>query len=285
MEVEPLLQGYTALNGATYPIIASIPQYGPALTYYVKVADGVAGFIKISDVEWIDLDNIPVKWVRTTTNAGVRRTPDQAAPIISYVDTGKYLRKLNKEREWYRIVLDNGDQVYIHTNDVIETEYIEEPSPQPPSGTVHTVVAGDTLWKIAQKYNTTIAAIVNVNNINPYNYLRIGQKLNIPATAPSTPVPPTGPIQYTIKAGDTLWKIAQIYGVTITELARVNRLNVNNPIYVGDTLIIPKVHIVRYGDTLWKIAQQYNTTINRIATINNLDVMNLIYVGQRILIA
>jgi LysM repeat protein len=45
---------------------------------------------------------------------------------------------------------------------------------------IHTVQSGDTLWKIAQKYGTTIQAIVDANKLDPNKYLYVGQKLTIP---------------------------------------------------------------------------------------------------------
>jgi N-acetyl-anhydromuramyl-L-alanine amidase AmpD len=44
----------------------------------------------------------------------------------------------------------------------------------------HTVETGETLWLIAQKYGTTIQAIVQANNIDPHDYLWVGQELTIP---------------------------------------------------------------------------------------------------------
>ncbi len=53
----------------------------------------------------------------------------------------------------------------------------ELPAAQP---VIHTVVSGDTLWRISVKYGTSIDAIVKANNLDPAKYLYIGQKLTIP---------------------------------------------------------------------------------------------------------
>lgn len=98
---------------------------------------------------------------------------------------------------------------------------------------VYFVQAGDTLWRIAQKYNTTVDGISKANNIDPNKYLYVGQKLTIPG---SGAVVPAQPVYYTVLAGDTLWKIAQRYGTTVTKLAQLNIIDPNKPIYIGQKL-------------------------------------------------
>lgn len=92
---------------------------------------------------------------------------------------------------------------------------------------------------------------------------------------------------YVIKRGDTLTKIAKMFGVTVKQLVEWN--NIKNPdrIYAGERLIIKQpayiYHIVVRGDTLTKIAREYNTSIAKILELNpTIKNPNLILVGQRI---
>lgn len=97
---------------------------------------------------------------------------------------------------------------------------------------VHTVKNGETLWSIAQKYGTAMDSIAKLNNINPQNFLFIGQKLLIPIQKQR--------IIYTVQPGDSLWKIAQKFGVSVDALAKLNYLSQNAYLQVGQTLIIPQ---------------------------------------------
>jgi LysM repeat protein len=99
------------------------------------------------------------------------------------------------------------------------------------------VQSGDTLWKIAQKYGTTIQAIVDENKLDVNKSLYIGQKLTIPGT--SVPVKEPAVI-HTVQSGDTLWKIAQKYSTTIQAIVDVNKLDPNVPLNIGQKITLPK---------------------------------------------
>lgn len=106
----------------------------------------------------------------------------------------------------------------------------------PPSGSkTYTVKSGDTLYKIANLYNVSVAALAKANNITNYNLINVGQVLVIPGTTP-----PPATVTYTVKAGDTLYSIATKYGVTVTALASANKITNVNLISVGQVLVIPK---------------------------------------------
>ena len=100
----------------------------------------------------------------------------------------------------------------------------------------YTVKAGDGLYKIANAYNTTVNAIMNVNNLTS-NALQIGQVLKIPTT--TTQEETKDYINYTVKSGDSLYKIANTYNTTVDEIKKLNNLTSNN-LQINQVLKIPR---------------------------------------------
>lgn len=94
---------------------------------------------------------------------------------------------------------------------------------------IHVVKSGESLWKIANMYSVSIAAIINVNELTMPNQLVIGQALVIP----------TGDAYHTVSAGESLWSIAQAYGTTVQAILQVNEIADPNLIYPGLALRIP----------------------------------------------
>ena len=118
---------------------------------------------------------------------------------------------------------------------------------QPAAATpiVHVVKAGEHLTGIAQRYGTTIAAIVQANNIAKPSFLRVGQRLTIPAAAaPAQGSSPAAraaaaPIVHVVKAGEHLTGIAQHYGTTIAAIVQANNIAKPSFLRVGQRLTIP----------------------------------------------
>ena len=107
----------------------------------------------------------------------------------------------------------------------------------PPNAAPETYIvqAGDTLFSIAMRYNTTVAAIKQLNKLTSDTIL-VGQKLLIPAEATSPTVKATS---YIVQPGDSLYSIALRYGLTLRELMQFNEIANPNLIYTGDSLAIP----------------------------------------------
>ena len=95
----------------------------------------------------------------------------------------------------------------------------------------YTVRPGNTLFGIAQFFNTTVQDILMFNNLKTTSDLRIGQVLTIPAGL-------TDGEFYVVRPGDTLWNIAERYGITVAELINMNMLINPNIIYPGQILKI-----------------------------------------------
>lgn len=152
--------------------------------------------------------------------------------------------------------------------------------------TEYVVRSGDTLWQIAQRYNTTVDAIKRLNGLTSDN-LSIGQVLRIP-TAGSANEPY---FEYVVRPGDTLWLLAQRYNTTVDAIKNLNGLS-GSALSIGQILKIPSAgtapapyfkYTVRSGDTLWRLAQRYDTTVNAIKSLNGLS-SDMLSVGQVLLI-
>lgn len=97
----------------------------------------------------------------------------------------------------------------------------------------YVVKAGDSLWLIARRYNTTVDTIKNLNGLTN-NMITTGQILKIPA-GQNAPY-----IEYTVQSGDTLWLIARRYGTTVDAIKNLNGLT-SDQINIGQVLRIPEV--------------------------------------------
>lgn len=95
----------------------------------------------------------------------------------------------------------------------------------------YVVQKGDSLYSISRNYGITIESLKNANNITD-NILTIGQVLIIPDNNNVTSN------LYVVQKGDSLWSIAQEYGVTVNSIRMINNLN-SDILKIGQTLIIP----------------------------------------------
>lgn len=106
---------------------------------------------------------------------------------------------------------------------------------------IHIVKKGDTLYLIGQKYGVSVEELQKLNPTltNPHNIL-IGTKVKVPASA-SKPGAPELIHKYKAKIGDTLWKLAKAWGVSLQELIKANPQIVDPAeLKEGDTVHIPK---------------------------------------------
>ncbi len=149
------------------------------------------------------------------------------------------------------------------------------------------VKSGDTLYSIARKYGLSVNELKSLNNLTS-DALSIGQVLKV---SPNNVEPEPKTQYYIVKSGDTLYRIANNFGITVDELKRANNL-VSNTLTIGQELIIPdnnletpeyEVYTVKRGDTLYNIARMFNTTVTAIQSLNNLTTSNLA-IGQKLLI-
>ena len=98
---------------------------------------------------------------------------------------------------------------------------------------IYSVIQGDTLYKIANKFNVTIEDLVIANGLTQPNNLAIGQNLFIPTNNNQTST-------YRVVAGDTMYLISRRVGVPLQQLITANpQISNPNVINIGDTINIP----------------------------------------------
>lgn len=186
------------------------------------------------------------------------------------------------------------DVLLNNTEEIPDTTEPEDTNENNNSYIRYKIKKGDTLYKIARKYNTTVNEIVKINKIQNPNKIYTGETLLIPTknNTVSRGSDNTNNTVYIVKRGDNLWKIAKDYNTTVANIIRNN--NIRNPsmIYPGQKLIIFRgtenirykysSYTVKRGDNLWKIANKYKTTVNILARINGIRNINRIYINQKI---
>lgn len=149
----------------------------------------------------------------------------------------------------------------------------------------YTVQSGDTLYKIASRFNTSVTEIMALNNLKT-SILSIGQVLKIPTEQTEDTIINDGTIEYIVKSGDSLYAIASKYGVTVNQIKELNNLLSNN-LSIGQVLKIPSsnisTYVVKSGDNLYSIANRFNTTVDSIKKKNGLSSNNL-NIGQVLII-
>lgn len=155
----------------------------------------------------------------------------------------------------------------------------------------HKVVSGDSLWKIARKYDTEVKILKKVNYLKS-DILSLYQELLIPLSNDQNQA--FIPYQaHIISEGDTLWELGMKYKVAPAEIAKNNGLRLNTPLTIGKELNIGNKNIyrtinskkrtilysVKQGDSLYRIADIFNIEISDIKKINELE-KNEIAPGQ-----
>jgi murein DD-endopeptidase MepM/ murein hydrolase activator NlpD len=178
------------------------------------------------------------------------------------------------------------------------------PPTSPPTAnttTIHVVQRGENLFRIAQRYGTTVEDIAQANGLRDVTQLQIGQRLLIPNIAPNAPDAPPGtvpgsPTEYVVQPGDSLINLSLRYGTPIAAIARQN--NIVNPaqLYVGLSLALKEgsnpqaeiktgwLHVVQPDDNLYRIAARYHLSMARLVKANGLKRTSVVFPGQHLVI-
>jgi len=118
------------------------------------------------------------------------------------------------------------------------------------------VKPGDTLWNIAQTHNTTVNSLVNNNGLKgtiiyPNQTLSIGGSATATANAQAS----QNNTSYTVKTGDTLFKISKANGTSVGSLKQWNNLS-SDLIVVGQKLYLEAGHVQQAAPAQQAPAQQ-----------------------------
>ena len=172
----------------------------------------------------------------------------------------------------------------------------------------HKVRSGENLSYIAKKYKVPMKDIISHNKIKHPNKLKLNQRLEIPISGYNQYLQDKEneikKIYHTVKPGDTLSEIAEMYKTSIKNIKKWNGIR-GSMIRIGQKLEIrvksknyskksntnsknnsgKKVYYtVKYGDTLSEIAEKYNVGLSKLRKWNNIKSSDKIVVGQKLLI-
>lgn len=193
----------------------------------------------------------------------------------------------------------------------IITNQVDDDFNSSPTTTYHKVRSGDSLSKIASRYNISLKQLKGWNKLKN-NVAVKGKRLRVSSiikrsqtqssanTTRSTSTA-TEIVRYTVKRGDTLSAIAERFGENMKSIRQRNKLKSSN-VYVGQRLKVqtkkvtqkkvikqrkpssPKYHTVKSGEYLSGISSKYNVSIKGLKQLNKLT-SNNIYVGQKLIVA
>lgn len=165
----------------------------------------------------------------------------------------------------------------------------------PPGTFRYTVQSGDTMFRIAQRFGVSLDALIAANPQIPNpNLIFPGQVICVPSSpAPPPPVCPPGTFRYTVQPGDSMFRIAQRFGVSLKALIAANP-QISNPnlIFPGQVICVPSApptvcppgtfrYTVQPGDSMFLIAQRFGVSLNALIAANP-QITNpaLIFPGQ-----
>lgn len=279
-------------------------------TYVVKRGDTLYGISNQFGVSVVELANLNKVDANTLQIGQVLNIPNTAGtnPNNMFMYTVKKGDTLYSIAQKYGTTVDailslnnlKSSNLQIGDTLRIPENYTPPDDMELPNYINYTVKKGDTLYAIAKNYNIAVD-VLKKDNVLGSDTLQIGQILRIRTDnggnveecfGPDyTPDETISTIQYIVKKGDSLYKIANNYGTSVSEIMKLNNLT-STALSIGDVLLIPKKnsgpstsisYIVKKGDNLYSIAQKYNTTVDSIKRKNNLT-SNILSIGQILII-
>ena len=208
----------------------------------------------------------------------LRETPNNESIIVEYGfldSTGDDVNQI--KNNWQNL----AEAVVRALADYIGVAYIPPEGLEEIDDNIYIVKKGDTLYGIANKYGISVDELKAINNLTSNN-LSVGQVLQIPEIIEDD-VPNEN--IYIVKSGDTLYSIANKYGMSVQELKDLNKLT-NNTLSIGQQLVVSEAnagtldtYTVKAGDTLYSIANKYGLTVNELKQLNNLT-SDILSIGQ-----
>ena len=172
---------------------------------------------------------------------------------------------------------------------------------------VHVIQPGEHLATIANSYGIDVNELIAINGLGNPNHIVTGQQLIIPqpqherysSFADLSTLPGSGGY-HLVARGESLSEIAKAYGMTITDLMRINGISNANFVWVGQQLRVTTrvaataydqelspqaaetIYVVGPGDSLAQIAKDHATSVEELLVANGLPNPNFVYSGQRL---
>jgi LysM repeat protein len=239
--------------------------------YTVKNGDTLLGIAKSHGLSAVALRNLnklseaalllPGQVLKLVDNAIQPAVLDRVtAPVHHTVQSGETLGKIANR---YSVSLKNilalnglKERSLIFPGQKLKIRDVNPSAPKSVKSllTEHTVAEGETLVEIAKNYSVSLPSLLKKNGLTKSSLIFVGQILDIPK-ADDVPIDYSAGNQigkptsicifhgfHKIKAGETISKIAAIFGVSSQDLLSANNLNWNSTIYIGQKLVIPNVH-------------------------------------------
>gem|GEM_PF-268373 len=270
--------------------------YGESLNDYASLLTG---------------DNNPNSW-RYKFYYGARVSATNSYQDATQHLTGRYATDTRYASKLNQLIQTYGLTQY----DVGGSSTASPARPQAPAtgGGSYTVQAGDSYWRIANKYGISIEELQRLNGTSSY-FLYPGQSLVVPGSASTTSGSASSASSststssaggnYTVQAGDSYWRIANKYGISIQELQRLNGTS-DYTLHPGQSIKVPGSgtnasassnsssaststtsaapaaggsYTVQAGDSYWRIANKYGISISELQRLNGTSDYNL-YPGQ-----
>ena len=213
----------------------------------------------------------------------------------------KYGISMNDFIKWNKIknnLIHPGQQVIVK-QPASTSKPVSKPATKSSTPATYKVKAGDSVWGICEKYGLSVSKFVQWNKIKN-NTIHPGQVMHLqepkPASKPAPKTSPTTNTTYTVKAGDSVWLIANMHGISMNDLVKWNKIK-NNTIHPGQKLTVkqpvssgktttkvpastnPVTHKVSYGESLWLISSKYGVTVDELRKQNGIK-GDLIHPGQ-----
>ena len=237
----PSVSGTNPNNMFMYTVKSGDTLYGIARKYNTTAQ-------KIIDLNYLKSTNLAVGQVLRIPETYTKEEDMVFPNYINYVvkrgdtlysiarDNNISIDTLIKDNALAGNVLQIGETLKIRIPSTVIEECIG-PDYTPPasaiSTTFYTVKRGDSLYTIANRYNTSVSELMKLNNLTSTN-LAIGQQLKVPVTSGGGS---TGSQTYTVKSGDNLYAIARKFNTTVDNIKRKNNLT-SNTLQIGQKLII-----------------------------------------------
>ncbi len=178
-------------------------------------------------------------------------------------------------------------------------EPVELAQPAADGSIVHVMGKGQALWTLAAYYEVPLSDLLLFNNLSEDAFVQPGDEVIIRLGEGQEPPPtPTPPPFHVVKEGQTLWTIAAIYDLKLSDLLWLNSLSEGAFIQPGQEIIVrldpgqappptatPQLtYFVREGDSLWPIAATFGLTLDELLALNGLTADSLLQPGQELVI-